>query len=138
MGYYIETPTPLRKAQQLEAVYDAVIVPRPEGWGDVPKDKALICVLQNGPFDAAGLCYDEREFEAFRRPHTGCQRTRTWLLMDRALAYSLAGYEERNRASGQRREVEVLGLIAAGKSNKDIAAALVSASGRPRGCWLLS
>ena len=37
----------------------------------------LICVVSNGPFDAAGYCFSEEEFNAFNRPSDG--RPRVWL-----------------------------------------------------------
>lgn len=114
MGYYIQVPNPTHKAAQLKSMYDAVIVPQPEGWDEVPEDKALICVIQNGQFDAAAYCYNEREFEEFRALDTvrtdpvmedhgafvsinlnsTYQRPRTWLLMDKELARKLSGYKE--------------------------------------------
>ena len=41
--------------------------------------EGLVCVVDNGPFDAAGYCYDERELEHFKEERTG--RPRKWLLV---------------------------------------------------------
>ena len=91
MGYYIELPECLHKADQLVKLHKAEIIPRPAVFSDIPKDKALICVLQNGLFDAAGLAYDEREFMVFSETYTG--RIRDWLFMDKKSAHELAGYK---------------------------------------------
>lgn len=120
MGYYIQVPDNKGKAQQLVTIHGAEILPgQPASFGDVPEDKALICVVDNGPFEAAALCYDEREFGAFAVPdevslpdveqmpsgikvnlqssyqREGQQRPRTWLLMSKSLAHELAGCEVR-------------------------------------------
>lgn len=96
MGYYIQVPQNKGKAQQLVDLYGAEILPRmPATFADIPEGKALICVVDNGPFEAAGLCYSEREFEAFDAMDKGDQRSRTWVLMERVLAFQLAGAEQR-------------------------------------------
>lgn len=96
MGYYIQTPENLNKVRQLVRLHGAEIIPfPPEKLSDIIGDKALICVVQNGTFDAAGLCYNQQELEAFRRADEGYQRPRTWLLMDKAEAHELCGYKEK-------------------------------------------
>lgn len=119
MGYYVEVPEPKGKAQQLVDSYGAEILKRmPARFEDVPEGKALICVVDNGPFEAAGLCCSAEEFESFDAPDEagpeveegkgpggipaftvrssyqaqGLQRPRTWVLMDKAQAHELAGY----------------------------------------------
>ncbi len=91
MGYYIEVADNKGKARQLAGLYGAGIMDAPpETFKDVPEGLALICVVDNGPFEAAALCYDADEFAAFNDPHE--TRPRTWLLMDQAKAHQLAGY----------------------------------------------
>jgi hypothetical protein len=79
MGYYLQTPENLNKAQQLVELYGASPIEPPKTF-DPPKDKFLICVVCNGPFDAAAVCYDTREFNEFSSLDS---RPRSWLLMDR-------------------------------------------------------
>lgn len=113
MGYYINPDSsPRGKAQKLVELHDATILPlEPEAFTDLPDDKALVCVVDNGPVEAAALCYSEREFEAFREPDTlrdpnyiqgqsghfdlnpTSQRPRTWVMMNKQVAYELAGYK---------------------------------------------
>jgi hypothetical protein len=81
MGYYIETPIATSRALQLASMYDAEVVERPESINDIPRGKTLICVVQNGMFDAAAIVYSDYELDAFSQP--GDPRPRTWMLMDR-------------------------------------------------------
>lgn len=91
MGYYIEVPHNKGKAQQLVELYGAEILSKaPEFWVKGPK-QAIICVVDNGPFEAAGFCFSRRELEDFKVPDG---RPRTWLLMDRKKACELTGYGE--------------------------------------------
>ncbi len=85
MGYYIETPEPLHKALQLVLATDAETITKPT-WPP-PKDKALVCVVENGIFDAAAICFSAHEFEAFNWPSD--RRPKTWLIMDKSKAIEL-------------------------------------------------
>ena len=90
MGYYIQTDKPTGKAQQLMEIPGTTTLPFMPQWSEIPADKALVCVVQNGPFDAAALAYSEKELEAFSLPND--LRPKTWLLMDKENAHKLAGY----------------------------------------------
>lgn len=80
MGVYIEVPFATEKAMQLKRDYGAQVILRPKLLTEVPKGKTLICVVENGMFDAAGIIFSQSELEAFSETRTG--RPRTWLLMD--------------------------------------------------------
>jgi hypothetical protein len=84
MGYYIETAFNLAKDLQLIDNFGAVVT-----TPDLPEDKTkvLVCVVQNGPFDAAGVVFNEFELRAFTDPDD--DRRRTWLLMDRDIVVEL-------------------------------------------------
>lgn len=90
MGYYIETPGHNRgKAQYIIENFSAAFVSSPpQNLGE----EAVICVVDNGQFEAAAFCYDQSELEEFRNDRTG--RPKTWLIMDRNLACELTGYKE--------------------------------------------
>lgn len=93
MGYYIQTPRNQFKAEQMVDSFGAEIlhgVDKPV-WKDIPDSKALICVVDNGAFEAAALCYSEDELEAFLPTETD-KRPRVWVVMDKDVAHSLAGY----------------------------------------------
>src|SRR3990170_1893636 len=132
MGYYIQVPEHKNKAQQLVNMHGAIILPgRPEAFEDVPDDLAIICVVDNGPFEAAALCYSRNEFITFttadetgpsgiehrggaivvtmRSPHQerGEQRPRTWVLMNKPLAHRAAG-EHRTTPEQMADELAVL------------------------------
>ena len=81
MGYYIETAGQLKnKAQYIVDKYDAIIldgVPPKSMVNDLTT--VLICVVDNGPFEAAGVCYDIGEYEVFTQPADG--RPKQWLLI---------------------------------------------------------
>jgi hypothetical protein len=88
MGFYIETPKDKHKADQLIAAFGAIEVMNEPI--QLPQCKyALVCVVENNSFDAAGLVYNEHELRRFADPTD--RRPKRWLLMDRDLAYKLAG-----------------------------------------------
>ncbi len=90
MGYYIEVPENKGKAQQLVDIHGATILKEKPAFF-AHSDKAIICVVDNGLFEAAGYAYDEKELNEFAY-HDG--RPRTWLVMDKNLACELSGYKE--------------------------------------------
>jgi hypothetical protein len=91
MGFYIKTPGHTSgKADLLVADHGATIIETPTNFDEAPEGKGLVCVVVNPLFEAAGYCFDEREFEAFTA--TSDDRPKTWLTMDKALAGSLSGY----------------------------------------------
>ena len=89
MGYYInnnskgEILRPTQKANQL--ISDGAKVINPIKW-----QPNLVCVVENGLFDAAGYCYCPSEFEAFTSP--GDYRPKTWLIYEHAAV--LSGYKQ--------------------------------------------
>ena len=93
MGYYIEVPRNKQKALQIMALHGAkfTIIP-PKSLSELAENEGLVCVVENGPFDAAGYCYDDDELEAFNDPRD--HRPKTWLTMDKKLAEKLSGYKE--------------------------------------------
>ena len=78
MGYYIQTPDNQNKAEQLARIYGARRISQPITF-EHPPDKVIICVVQNGPFDAAAVCYNAREFEDFAQH----PQPKKWLLIDK-------------------------------------------------------
>lgn len=89
MGFYIEVPNDRGKAQQLADLYGATTT-QPTTFEDVPEGQALLCIVDNGPFEAVALCYDADEFADFNDPED--QRPRQWMLMNQAKAHELSGY----------------------------------------------
>lgn len=86
MTTYIQTPVTLKKAQWLIENAGAVNM-KPVGPFLSDDEHVLVCVVENGPFDAAAIVEDQRDFLAFSDPMD--VRYRTWLRMDRMVAFNL-------------------------------------------------
>lgn len=93
MGYYIDKVRetyldPRDKARQILTLIEGakVIKERPIAF-----QPDLVCVVENGLFDAAGYCYNEEEMRAFNEPDG---RRRTWLTVPDADKWS--GYRRTN------------------------------------------
>jgi len=88
MGYYVDVNSkgeglaPQNKAQQLIAD-GARVIPAPREFRT-----NLVCVMENGLFDAAGYAYSKAEMEEFLSP---CGRRKTWLIYSHAATAS--GYK---------------------------------------------
>lgn len=97
MGFYIEVPHPLNKVQQiLDRFEGARVVERPARFRDIPEGKVLICVVSNGPFDAALICYDEEQFlRPLRAYQLGDRRPTEYLLIDWKDAVTNLGMDPR-------------------------------------------
>ena len=89
MGYYIQTGSDKGKADDIVEWYYGEEIDCPDSFEDVPENKALICVVENVLFDAAGYAYDKNEFEAFSRLDD--QRPKRWILIDKEIAEELTG-----------------------------------------------
>ena len=90
MGYYIQTPQDLGKAEYLIGKYGAIHLHPYEALKYMDLDFALICVVNNGLFEAAAFIYNHHEYEAFNDPRDG--RPKKWLVMDLGKAKELSGY----------------------------------------------
>ena len=91
MGYYIQTPgIALGKAAYLVEEDGAETIPMPLSFTDIPEDRALVCVVSNGAFEAAAYVYNEAEFYDFNLPED--RRPRIWLTMPLERAQELSDY----------------------------------------------
>jgi hypothetical protein len=95
MGYYInETKNgplgALGKADRIIQDENAIELHFPPPI--FPQDKAVICVVSNGPFDAAAFAYSEEEMDYFNDPND--YRPKRWLLMNLDRARFLTGYSK--------------------------------------------
>ena len=91
MGFYIEGPRK-GKAEFLKKEYGAVQVRvgnAKEALGN--PELAVICVVYNSTWDAAGFAHNLREFERME-VRADDQRPRRWMVMDRETAEKLSGY----------------------------------------------
>lgn len=89
MGYYINPPEcgARGKALALLQYHGAKQVLKPTFKPDV----GLVCVVNNGPFEAAGFIYSQNELDAFNYPYD--LRPKIWLEMDLTKAQQLSGYK---------------------------------------------
>jgi hypothetical protein len=94
MGYYIQTKVNTGKAAEIIREQGAKKLSGSfEARKEFEKGEGVICVVCNGPFDAAGFCHSSEEIDAFDRPDD--PRPKTWLSMDRAMAEILTGFKAR-------------------------------------------
>lgn len=94
MGYYIQAPSNKGKADFIVNEYGAEIVGTDTEVPEWDKEKAIICVVDNGLFEAAGYAYSPTELTDFALPDRGPQRPRIWLKMDRQKAEELSGFSK--------------------------------------------
>lgn len=93
MGYYIETSKLDNKAHDIIAKHGGVLVDQGTARAMVADpETAVIVVVDNGFFEAAGFAYDEQEFRAFTHPSD--QRPKQFLLLKQSTAIALTGYSE--------------------------------------------
>ena len=90
MGYYIPGP-PKGKAEFIVNEYQGEIVNMPLYFNQFGDDKVVICVVDNGPFEAAGYCFSEDEFQVFSC--SADNRPKTWLVMNKEKAEALSHYK---------------------------------------------
>ena len=93
MGYYVETSNFHGKSEEIAKKYDGEIVDKPVSFDEVPSGKALIVVMNNGAFEAAGYAFNADEFAAFTSPND--LRPKKYALIDRVAANRLTGYKEK-------------------------------------------
>ena len=86
MGYYVETPLHTGKAEQLVRLHNAELVLSPESF-DFNGDYALICVVENRGFDAAGIAYCPQERDEFNDPSDA--RPKVWLKLPKSVVKEL-------------------------------------------------
>lgn len=82
MGFYLEPPVPPnRKSDWLKMNCYGERETPPE-WYMIPKDCTVICCVDNGPFEAAAVCFSKRELAEFSQPDD--PRPKHWYLMEKA------------------------------------------------------
>jgi len=90
MGLYLEPEG--NKLEWLkknaEELSPTIYIPIKYDFSSIPKDKVLVCLVDNYIFQAAGVAYDEREFIEFNSPDD--DRPKTWFLIDREKARAIA------------------------------------------------
>ena len=72
MGFYINPKVGTKE----EYVKKHRIAQPFQGWEGRPKGSLPVCIVNNGPFTAAGVCFDELEYAAFNSPDD--YRPKSW------------------------------------------------------------
>jgi hypothetical protein len=75
MGFYINPPTLTKEAwldQNGKQLTEAPV------WKDIPFDSLPVCLVDNTMFTAAGIAYDEGEFNDFMSPD---RRRKIWFIV---------------------------------------------------------
>jgi hypothetical protein len=76
MGYYIQGDGPHHKAEFIIDKYAGQLMLDPV-FLDPAKGFVTVCVVNNGPFEAAAVAYSQEEFDAFNDPTD--YRPKVWL-----------------------------------------------------------
>lgn len=77
MGVYINPPSEPKEA--FLARYDSISEKAAKGWTDPDKGFLSVCLVQNGIFTAAAVCYKESEWEEFTEADD--PRPKMWFLV---------------------------------------------------------
>ena len=83
MGYYIQTAEPKGKADTICKELDGIEITQDEAEFFIKEQMgAIVCVVDNGPFEAAAYCYNLDEFRGFTSKED--DRPKTWILVEDA------------------------------------------------------
>jgi hypothetical protein len=61
MGFYVNPPN---EEKETFLYREGLEVPEAD-WGNIPKDLIPVILINNGMFSAAGIAYDEKEYNVF-------------------------------------------------------------------------
>jgi hypothetical protein len=90
MGYYIQGPAHGKADMIVQEHGGRILASTPRSLSEVEDEEAIICVVDNGPFEAAGYAYSDDELRAFQEPSDF--RPKTWVVMDKEKAEELSGF----------------------------------------------
>lgn len=85
MGYYIEDTRTVSKEDFLLYYGRQIAAPTLEDGRDYTTGPVVVCLVDNGLFTAAGICYSQQEMQQFL-PTWDDQRPRYWFELDRTRA----------------------------------------------------
>jgi hypothetical protein len=77
MGYYIN-PADCSKEEWLDK-NGVEVTGSPDTLQDPSGERVPVCLMDNGPFTAASICYDRNEIDAFNQP--GDYRLKRWFMV---------------------------------------------------------
>lgn len=92
MGFYFNNGQNKGKGEALVREHGAREVSQIEAALYVGSDThAAICVVNNGPFEAAALAFDKAEYDVFADPLD--HRPKKWYALDKQTAYRLTDFK---------------------------------------------
>jgi hypothetical protein len=88
MAHYVETEVPSNKADWLLNNFPEILeIIRQEVQFDSSGERVLVCVIDNGDFEAAGVCCNVDELKLFMERDDF--RWKRWLVVPRSLVLQL-------------------------------------------------
>lgn len=89
MGYYIQGPA--KKVDYILSTYNGVRLEKaPKSIIDLTEGQGLVCIVDNGPFQAAAFVFDDGELDAFTQPGDG--RSKVWVSAPWELVSEASGF----------------------------------------------
>lgn len=88
MGFYVNPQTGTKEAFLNQ---NGEMIPTPKNYTSVPSSKAIVCLVDNGMFTAAGVIYSEREFADWN--NVADTRPKKWYSVDRSKLYEVSTIE---------------------------------------------
>jgi hypothetical protein len=85
MGYYVN---PITESKESFLLREGQRVDKPDSYNRIPRDKALVVLVDNGMFTAAGVAYSQDEFEAFTDLRDG--RRKSYFVVERDKLYPVS------------------------------------------------
>jgi hypothetical protein len=98
MGFYVAGPARGKAQFIVENIQGKILKECPKTYADIPEGQALIVIVDNGSFEAAGFCYSEAEFKVFTDPFES--RRRQYILINRGLVEEITGYKKAVTSKG--------------------------------------
>ncbi len=89
MGYYIN---PQGESKESYLAKNGTKLTEAPKWNDIPEDKVSVCLVDNGLFTAAGICYSERELATFKE-NDG--RPKKWFLVPNEAAEAASDWKKK-------------------------------------------
>lgn len=83
MGYYVNPEGKFKSGEKEKWLFaNGRAVPDGDlpAWEEISKDKAMVCLINNGVFTAAAIAFKESEYHVFLTPDG---RPRIWFSVDR-------------------------------------------------------
>lgn len=94
MGSYIN---PRGESKEAFLEREAIEVEGPQWPADAPAHLP-VCLVDNGPFTAAGIGYCQQEMEAFSRP--GDHRPKRWFVIETERLFAVSNVQQYLRSKG--------------------------------------